>query len=153
MVVFIWPLVDLSFSKNDHFSPPLDSLRSWVLSAHSEVLAYYIVEAVFSTQWKKILGSIYMASNGSLCSTFQFFSWKKISFLPLSIPYLVGFSVRAQRCLLYHWSSSFHTVEKKLVGSDLHTYMASNGGFWSLFGLIHFGEPFFIENQPAYTVV
>ena len=53
MVVFIWPLVNLSFSKNNHFSPPLDSLCSWVLSARSEEHAYYTVEAVPSTQWRK----------------------------------------------------------------------------------------------------
>ena len=185
--------MDLSFSKNDHFSPPLDSLRSWVLSARSEVLAYYTVEAVPSTQWRKsILSSdlhlcasngvfwspfglihvgvpfslktnlislnslcswvlsahsevlayytieavpstqwrksigfrfAYMASNGGLCLAFWFFSEKINASLLLSIPYVVGFSVRTQRCLLIILSKGFlpHSREN-FLSYELHIW-------------------------------
>ena len=116
--------MDLSFSKNDHFSPPLDSLRSWVLSARSEVLLYYTVEAVPSTQWRKSNGFqvLYMSSYGGLCSAFQFFSQEPTTSLLLSIPYLVWFSVSAQRCLLTILSKRFlpHSGEN-LMGYNLYT--------------------------------
>ena len=53
MAVFVQPFS--SFSKNDYFSPPLDSLHSWVLSSRSEVLAYYI--SSFHTVEKNLVGS------------------------------------------------------------------------------------------------
>ena len=53
MAVFVQPFS--SFSKNDYFSPPLDSLHSWVLSSRSEVLAYYI--GSFHTVEKNLVGS------------------------------------------------------------------------------------------------
>ena len=117
--------MDLSFSKNDHFSPPLDSLRSWVLSAPSEVLAYYTVEAVLSTQWRKKIEFrlAELAPNGGLYLTFggPFFFEKQPLLLLLSIPYVVGFSVRAQRCLLTILSKRFlpHSGEN-LMGSKLY---------------------------------
>ena len=116
-------LVYLSSLKTNLIS--LNSLRSWVLSTHSEVLAYYTIEAVPSTQWRKFIGFrlAYMASNGSLCSAFHFFSQNINTSLLISIPYVVGFSVRAQRCLLTIPLKGFLPYSREnLLGYELHIW-------------------------------
>ena len=91
----------------------------------SEVHAYYTVQAVPSTQWKIFLGFqlAYMASNGGLCLAFWFFSEKINTSLLLSIPYVVGFSVRTQRCLLIILSKGFlpHSREN-FLSYELHIW-------------------------------
>ena len=119
--------MDLSFSKNDHFSPPLDSLRSWVLSARSEVLAllygrsgsfhtvekkFWVLTCTSGLQWWSLV-DLYWTS----------LSQKSTTSLLLSIPYVVGFSVRALRCLLYYTVEAVSSTQwRKLLSSDLHTW-------------------------------
>ena len=128
-MVFIWPLLDLSFSKNDHFSPPLDSLRSWVLSARSEVLAYYTVEAVPSTQWRKSNGFqlvykyyyiVYDLQWQSLFSLLVFFSRNYHFYPPLYSLRSWVLSARLEVLAYYIVEAVLSTRWKKNIGFHLY---------------------------------
>ena len=85
---------------------------------------------------------LYMTSNGSLCSAFQFFSQETTTSILLSIPYVVGFSVHAQRCLLTISQKRFFPHGgKKILGS---IYMASNGKDVQLFS-------FFLKKRSVFS--
>ena len=112
MAVFVQPFS--FFSKNYHFSSPVNSLRNWALSSHSKVLAYYIPSKQFHTVDKKDFEFwlAHMASNRSffitiwIGSCWCIFLYSKPT-SSLSIPCIVWFSVTSLRCMLTIQSKQF----------------------------------------------